>query len=190
MQRLMLVIVAGLVAAGLPAVGQAAASRTGKTASLPGIDGALDDGCCQDDPAIQAVWAVNDGEKIKRFDLDNVNRSGNSVWDRGQVTLFSGRNETVAFQVIIQSGLFRQVSRKTPTPRLPSQNVPAGAGRRVVRTDGTGPPHGAPDIGQWSLSIHGHGPWPSGLPCRISRSPRSIASKCSSDMMKWTPSRR
>jgi hypothetical protein len=49
------------------------------------------------------VWAVNDGEKIKRDDLTNPNRYSNSVWDGNKVTIFGGRNEVVAFQLMIQA---------------------------------------------------------------------------------------
>jgi len=53
---------------------------------------------------IKGVWAVNDGEKVKRFDVRNANKFANSVWDRRQVSLFGARNEVVGFQVIVQSG--------------------------------------------------------------------------------------
>ncbi|MFK7691843.1 DUF4091 domain-containing protein [Paenibacillus sp. HJGM_3] len=49
------------------------------------------------------VWAVNDGEKIHRDDLSNPHRSGNSVWDGTRVRLFGARNETVAFQIIVEA---------------------------------------------------------------------------------------
>ena len=50
------------------------------------------------------VWAVNDGEKIKRDDLKNPNRRENSVWDGRRVSIFGARNEVVAFQLILQAG--------------------------------------------------------------------------------------
>ncbi|MCL2461037.1 MAG: DUF4091 domain-containing protein [Defluviitaleaceae bacterium] len=50
------------------------------------------------------VWAVNDGEKIYKNDFNNSNRAGNSAWDGGKITLFSGRNETVAFQAVVENG--------------------------------------------------------------------------------------
>lgn len=53
---------------------------------------------------IASVWAVNDGEKIKRDDLANSNRHENSVWDGEQIALFGARNEIVAFQVLVQAG--------------------------------------------------------------------------------------
>ncbi|WP_177182627.1 DUF4091 domain-containing protein [Paenibacillus sp. OV219] len=51
-----------------------------------------------------AVWAVNDGEKILKEDLANPNKMENSVWDGRTVRLFGARNETVAFQVIVEAG--------------------------------------------------------------------------------------
>lgn len=47
------------------------------------------------------MWAVGDGEKIERDDLNNPLKRGNSVWDRRQVKLFGTRNEIIAFQLEI-----------------------------------------------------------------------------------------
>jgi len=56
-------------------------------------------------PALAAVWAVDDGEKILRDDTNSPLKSGpdNSVWDGKQVKLFAARNEVVAFQLILQA---------------------------------------------------------------------------------------
>ncbi|WP_308639637.1 DUF4091 domain-containing protein [Paenibacillus silvisoli] len=51
-----------------------------------------------------SVWAVNDGEKVLKEDLANPNKNGNSVWDGSTIRLFGARNETVAFQVIVEAG--------------------------------------------------------------------------------------
>lgn len=51
-----------------------------------------------------AVWAVNDGEKVLKDDLANPNKDGNSVWDGQTIRLFGARNETIAFQVIVETG--------------------------------------------------------------------------------------
>ncbi|HZO89967.1 MAG TPA: glycoside hydrolase domain-containing protein [Chthonomonadaceae bacterium] len=56
------------------------------------------------DLGIADVWAVNDGEKVKRDDLANPNRAQNSVWDGQKVSLFGARNEILGFQVIVQAG--------------------------------------------------------------------------------------
>jgi len=53
---------------------------------------------------IARVWAVNDGEKVKRDDLANPNAAGNSTWDGRRISIFGARNEIVAFQVIVQAG--------------------------------------------------------------------------------------
>ena len=49
------------------------------------------------------IWAVNDGEKIYKTDLCNPNKDGNSIWDGYKVSLVSGMNETMAFQVILEN---------------------------------------------------------------------------------------
>jgi hypothetical protein len=51
------------------------------------------------------VWAIDDGEKVKADDLQHwgVNSPLNPVWDGTTVRLFGGRNEFVAFQVILES---------------------------------------------------------------------------------------
>jgi len=53
---------------------------------------------------IANVWAVNDGEKVKRDDLANPEREKNSVWDGRRLAIFGARNEVVAFQLILQAG--------------------------------------------------------------------------------------
>ena len=54
---------------------------------------------------IMRVWAVDDGEKIKKEDITNPLASDekNSVWKNNAVNIFGGRNEIVAFQLIIQA---------------------------------------------------------------------------------------
>ncbi len=53
--------------------------------------------------SISHVWAINDGEKIERDDLANQNRKSNSVWDGRRIKIFGGRNEIIAFQLIVES---------------------------------------------------------------------------------------
>jgi hypothetical protein len=53
--------------------------------------------------SIQSVWAVNDGEKVERDDLNNPNKKQNSVWDGRKIKIFGARNEIVAFQVIVEA---------------------------------------------------------------------------------------
>ncbi len=53
---------------------------------------------------IQRVWAVDDGERIKKTATSHpLATSGNNrVWDGAGISLFGARNEFVAFQLIIQ----------------------------------------------------------------------------------------
>jgi hypothetical protein len=54
---------------------------------------------------LRRLWAVEDGEKILREDLENPLKSGegNSVWDGRSVKLAAARNEIVAFQLILEA---------------------------------------------------------------------------------------
>jgi hypothetical protein len=60
------------------------------------------------DSGIKRIWAVDDGEKIKREDLQHplANSSENIVWDGEKIQIFGARNEIVAFQLIIEAGAF------------------------------------------------------------------------------------
>jgi hypothetical protein len=55
---------------------------------------------------ITRVWAIDDGEKVKREDLQHplANSPQNLVWDGEKIQLFGARNEVVAFQLILQAG--------------------------------------------------------------------------------------
>src|SRR5215510_856940 len=55
--------------------------------------------------SVHAIWAVNDGEKIERDDLNNPNKRVNSVWDGDaqRIKIFGARNEIIAFQLIIEA---------------------------------------------------------------------------------------
>ena len=57
--------------------------------------------------AAASVWAVDDGEKIRRDATDTPFERGvdNPVWQPGQpVRLFAMRNESVAMQVVVEAG--------------------------------------------------------------------------------------
>ena len=49
---------------------------------------------------LKRVWALDDGEKIKRDDISSPLASdiNNSVWQDNEIHLFGGRNEIIAFQ--------------------------------------------------------------------------------------------
>jgi len=57
------------------------------------------------EPGLARVWAVDDGEKVKREDLNHhlATSSDNLVWDGEKIALFGARNEIVAFQLILES---------------------------------------------------------------------------------------
>ena len=55
------------------------------------------------DAGVRRIWAVNDGEKIDRDAKNHPASARNSVWDGRMVRLFGGRNEVVAFQVIVEA---------------------------------------------------------------------------------------
>jgi hypothetical protein len=54
--------------------------------------------------SVKHVWAVNDGEKVERDDLNNPNKSSNSAWDGRKIKIFGARNEIIAFQLIVEAG--------------------------------------------------------------------------------------
>ena len=60
---------------------------------------------CSKPSGISRVWAIDDGEKIKQEDINNplANDENNNVWKNNTVNIFGGRNEIVAFQLIIQA---------------------------------------------------------------------------------------
>jgi hypothetical protein len=52
---------------------------------------------------LAAVWATDDGDKIERHDLAHPARLGSPVWIPGVgIDLWALRNETVAFQVVLE----------------------------------------------------------------------------------------
>lgn len=57
-------------------------------------------------PGISKVWAVDESEKIKKDDISNplATDPSNSAWDGKKVSLFGGKNEIIAFQLILQAG--------------------------------------------------------------------------------------
>ncbi|HKG12647.1 MAG TPA: hypothetical protein VKB12_04890 [Pyrinomonadaceae bacterium] len=76
--------------------------------------------------SVARVWAVNDGEKVERDDLNNPNRRGNSAWDGRAIRVFGARNEVLAFQVIVEAG---REGIKSLTARLPELRLKGGGAR-------------------------------------------------------------
>jgi hypothetical protein len=54
---------------------------------------------------LKRVWAIDDGEKIKREDITNLLASdiSNVVWKDNKINIFGAKNEIVAFQLILQA---------------------------------------------------------------------------------------
>src|SRR5215212_12208130 len=76
----------------------------------------------------QTVWAVNDGEKVERDDLNNPNKRGNSAWDGRKIKIFGARNEVIAFQVIVEAG---REGVESLNARLPELRL-KGGGARII----------------------------------------------------------
>jgi glycosyl hydrolase family 123 len=76
--------------------------------------------------SVQQIWAVNDGEKVERDDLNNPNKSSNSAWDGQKIKFFGARNEIIAFQLIVQAGADGIKQLIVALPELRQQG---GAGR-------------------------------------------------------------
>ena len=53
---------------------------------------------------IAAVWALDDGTKIKADALSHALKARNGTFDGQTIKIFGARNETVAFQVIVEGG--------------------------------------------------------------------------------------
>src|SRR5262245_49766115 len=55
-------------------------------------------------PPAATVWAVDDGEKIKEDAVSPLPTDRNAVWAPGApVRLFSVKNETVSFQIVVSA---------------------------------------------------------------------------------------
>jgi hypothetical protein len=53
---------------------------------------------------VEQIWALGDGEKIFREDLNHPDKNGNHVWDGETLHLKGLFNEVMAFQVIAETG--------------------------------------------------------------------------------------
>ena len=59
--------------------------------------------CLGAEAGVRAVWAIGDGDKVKRDDHQHPSRAKNSAWDGRTIRVFGARNEIVAFQVIAEA---------------------------------------------------------------------------------------
>lgn len=53
---------------------------------------------------ITNVWALGDGEKVYRYDLEHPNKDGNFTWHDDTIFLKGLYNEVLAFQVMVETG--------------------------------------------------------------------------------------
>lgn len=83
-----------------------------------------------------AIWAVSDGEKIERDELNSPHKRGNTVWNGKRIRLFGARNEIVAFQLIAEAGPtgIRQLSAA-----LPELSLKSGRQKIIYRPPGGDP---------------------------------------------------
>jgi hypothetical protein len=72
--------------------------------------------------SVRSLWAVNDGEKVERDDLNNSNKVTNSAWDGHKIRIFGARNEVIAFQLIVEAGDDGIKQLSVHLPELRQQN--------------------------------------------------------------------
>ena len=85
---------------------------------------------------MRAIWAVTDGEKIERDDVNSPLKSRNAVWDGKRVRLFGARNEVIAFQLIVEAG---SSGIKQLSAALPELALKDGRQKIVYRSPGSDP---------------------------------------------------
>lgn len=84
------------------------------------------------------VWAVSDGDKIKRDDLQHARKARNAIWDGRRVHLVAARNEIVAFQLIVEAApegidrLSAALPALTPAPTTERAAPPAPTASAIV----------------------------------------------------------
>ncbi|MFC1585609.1 glycoside hydrolase domain-containing protein [Fibrobacterota bacterium] len=66
----------------------------------------------------QVIWAVHDGERLERDDLNSPNKPSNFIWDGNSIRIFGARNEVIAFQVIVEATNADISSLSASLPRL------------------------------------------------------------------------
>jgi len=89
-------------------------------------------------PGLAAAWAVHDGEKIERDDLAHPARTSNTAWRGDVVRIFGGRNEIVAFQVVVESDAAGITALDAKLPGLTRRG---GGGAIVYAPPGDDPSH-------------------------------------------------
>jgi hypothetical protein len=89
---------------------------------------------------IQRIWAVDDGERIKKTELNHplATSPENPVWDGTRISLFGGRNEVVAFQLILQGNA---TGATAVNVTLDSLHTPGPPAYTIRNTGGFGDPY-------------------------------------------------
>jgi hypothetical protein len=67
---------------------------------------------------IANIWAVDDGTKVKADTLDHPLEASNGIYDGTKIELFGSRNETIAFQVILEGGSSATAGVSAQLPRV------------------------------------------------------------------------
>jgi Glycoside hydrolase 123, catalytic domain len=112
--------------------------------------------------SVLTIWAVNDGEKVERDDLNNPNKSANSAWDGHKIKIFGARNEIIAFQLIVQAG---HDGIKQLTVALPEFHQQGGRARITYAPPGLDPTNyvGRPieifSVNYMNVEITSHASW-------------------------------
>src|SRR5258705_7692801 len=112
--------------------------------------------------SVQTVWAVNDGEKVERDDLNNPNKSSNSAWDGRKIKLFGARNEIIAFQLIVEAGSGGIQKLTTSLSELRQQGGKAKivyASPALDPTNYVGRPIQIFSINYMNVAVASHGDW-------------------------------
>ncbi|MBA3461787.1 MAG: DUF4091 domain-containing protein [Deltaproteobacteria bacterium] len=125
------------------ALGAAAFIHCGGSSTSSPPDGstahdAATDGQALSVPGLAAAWAVHDGEKIERDDLQHPAKTGNTAWRDDVVRIFGGRNEIVAFQVVVESNAARITALDAKLSGLTRRG---GGGAIVYGPPGEDPSH-------------------------------------------------
>jgi hypothetical protein len=89
---------------------------------------------------LRAIWAVSDGEKIERDELNSPHKHGNTVWDGKKIKLFGGCNEIIAFQLIVETG---PAGIKQLSAALPELTLKGGRQKILYRPPGSDPSQSA-----------------------------------------------
>ncbi|HET6975196.1 MAG TPA: glycoside hydrolase domain-containing protein [Pyrinomonadaceae bacterium] len=112
--------------------------------------------------SVRTIWAVNDGEKVERDDLNNPNKSSNSAWDGHKVKIFGARNEIVAFQLIVEAD-DNGINRLTVTlPRLTQKGSKFGITYTTPGSDPTnytGRPIQIFSVNYMNVEVPSHAEW-------------------------------